>query len=248
MVATRRTASANKDISPEQTVRIKENGKSLPVPSIQIVHANTKKSLPSRNANLDKKPESSSKKDMSTSKSNASRPSRGSSRRSGTPPKDEETIVALEITSIAKLAIQSLAKAVAGIEIQEQDIQPVVKTETWTPLDSRDFTKATVKTTGYTAHQVVKPSTEPRAGVQGQKRKYSRKIKSVKAEEVALLNEDEDEDGDEDESDENTDHSDSDGEFGSPTKRRQSTGNESAKPVKLIKAAISDYGMPTASI
>ncbi|KAG0332020.1 hypothetical protein BG000_010405 [Podila horticola] len=241
MVATRRTASANKDISPEQTVKIKKNGKSPPVPSIHIVNAKTKESLPSRNANLDKKPESSSKKDMSTSKSNVSRPSRGSSRRSGTPPKDEETIVALEITSIAKLAIQSLAKAVAGIEIQEQDIQPVVKTETWTPLDSRDFTKATVKATGDTAHQVVKPSTEPRAGVQGQKRKYSRKIKAVKAEEVTLLNEEEEEDGDEDESDENIDHSDSDSEFGSPTKRRQSNGNDSAKPVKLIKAAISDY-------
>ncbi|KAG0360684.1 hypothetical protein BG005_010150 [Podila minutissima] len=242
MVATRRTTSTNKDTSPEKTVRIKKNGKSLPVPTVHIVNAtnpNAKKTSPSRKANLNKNPESLSK-DTSTSKDKASQPTRKSSRRSGSPPKDEETIVALEITSIAKLAIQSLANAVAGIDIQEQKTQPVVKAEISTPLDIKDSATA-AKATGDSTHQVVKPSTEPRVGAQGQKRKYSRTIMVVKAEEDTLQEEEEKEEVEEAESDENIDYSDRDGDFGSPTKRRQSTSKESAKPVKMLKAGISDY-------
>lgn len=149
--------------------------------------------------------------------------------------------MALEITSIAKLAIQSLAQAVAGIEIQEQKVEAVLKTETLTPLDSKIPTDTAVKAIGDTTLQLAKPSAERRPQ-QGQKRKFSRNIKAVKAEEFTLQDEDEDEEEEEDESDENTDHSDSDGEFGSPMKRRQSSSKESAKPVKVIKAGMSEYG------
>ncbi|KAG0025586.1 hypothetical protein BGZ81_007068 [Podila clonocystis] len=242
MVATRRTASTNKDTSSGQAVRIKKNGKSLPVPAVHMVNAtNPKKTSPPRKANVCKKPESLSK-DTSTSKAQASQPTRRSSRRSGSPLKDEETIVALEITSIAKLAIQSLANAVAGIDIQEQKTQLVMKAETSTPLDTRDPANAAVKATGDSAHQLVEPSTEPRVGAKGQKRKYSRKITVIKPEEDTLREEEEEEEEEEEaESDENIDHSDSDGEFGSPTKRRQKTGKESTKPVKMLKAGISEY-------
>ncbi|KAG0091230.1 hypothetical protein BGZ92_001181 [Podila epicladia] len=166
MVATRRTTSTIKDTSPEKTVRIKKNGKSLPVPAVHIVNAtNPKTNKTSHKANLDKKPASSSK-DTSTSKAKVTQLTRKSSPRSGSPPKDEETIVALEITSIAKLAIQSLANAVTGIDIQEQNTQTVVKAEISTPLNIKDPVNIAAKAIGDSTHQVVEPSTDPCAGAQ----------------------------------------------------------------------------------